>query len=274
MAFNTLLGKREICKMMLDHTAAKFALSSRLKILAEKYGYVAISVFGYPLDPVNRLRIRTVLRYLPAKGKILDVGCSFGVYDFELAKRNYDVTGIDTNIESIELANHIKKCLGFRNVRFIRSNILTNEFPAKQFNAIIMIEVLEHIREDDRAVRELNKILKNDGFIILSVPYAEEMEEYEDPVPACLTSGGTRVCIGKGGSHYRNGYNQEKLASLLESNGFTVMEWDYASMPKMLQKSMLWFPLTYPLSILFSPFWRKRLKLAAVAKKRAERVSI
>lgn len=202
MVFNTFLGKREICELMLGHTATKLVLSEKLRDIAKKWGYIPISLFGFPLDSVNRIRARTVFNYLSTKkerGSLLDVGSSFGVYSFELAKKGYDVIGIDTNKESINLANKIKRYVDFKNISFHHQNILNNDFPAKKFDVVIMIEALEHIKEDRKVIQEFNRILKDNGFIIISIPYAEEVEEYVEPIGACRTLKGDAVCIGDGG---------------------------------------------------------------------------
>lgn len=272
MVFNTLLGRKEICELMLDHTATKLVLAGKIRIIANKYGYIPISLFGFPLDPVNRIRARNIFNYLSRstkkeKGTLLDVGCSFGVYSYELAKIGYDVTGIDTNKESIDLANKIKRLLDFKNISFQHQNILSNDFPAKKFDLVIMIEALEHIKEDRKVIQEFNRILKDDGIVIISVPYAEEIEEYVEPIGACRTLKGDTVCIGDGGGHYRNGYNLRSLTSLLENNGFTVMHQSYTCIPKIFKKSIIWFPLVYPLSLLFARFSRNRFKLNICAKK-------
>ena len=268
-ALNTFLGKKEICELMLRHKAAQFIIPPKRRRLASKIGPTLIRICGYPLEPVSRIRARMIIRYLSSleRGLLLDVGCSFGVYSFELAKKGYDVIGIDTNKESINLASKIKRYVDFKNVFFHCQNILSNDFFAKKFDVISMIEVLEHIKEDRKVIQEFNRILKDDGIIIISVPYAQEVEEYVEPIGACRTLKGDTVCIGDGGGHYRNGYNLRSLTLLLENNGFAVMHQSYTCIPKAFQKSMVWFPLVYPLSLLFARFSRNCLKLSVIARK-------
>ena len=82
-----------------------------------------------------------------------------------------------------------------------------------------------------------------------------------------MTKNGTYVCIGEGGSHYRNGYNLDRMRTLLEKSGFTMVEWEYLCFPGWLESSVLSFPFKFPLSLLFTHFSRNRLKLIVIAKK-------
>jgi 2-polyprenyl-3-methyl-5-hydroxy-6-metoxy-1,4-benzoquinol methylase len=264
-----MLGRREICEAMLAHTAAQLGLSSFLKNLGGQYGPLYIKLFGYPFSIASRILARKTLKILDRNknGWLLDVGCSHGAFDFELARRGYHVIGVDINKESIGVGNKIRDSLGFKNITFHHMDIVSNDFPNKIFDVIIMFEALEHIKEDDRLIWEFRRILKDDGTVILSVPYAETVVEYNEPVGACMTKDGGYVCIGEGGRHYRNGYNMDRMRRLLEKNGFTSARWEYLCFPGWLESSLFSFPFKFPLSLLLTHFSRNRLKLVVIAKK-------
>lgn len=269
MVFNSFLGKKEIAEAMLGHTAAQYGLSSWLRALGRKYGFLYVKLFGYPFDPASRILARETLKLLERgeKGRLLDVGCSHGAFDFELAKRGFDVVGIDLNQESVEVGEKIKKALGVNNVTFRQMDISSNLFPGKCFDVVLVYETLEHIKNDSKALSEIYRILKEEGLLVISVPYAEEVQEYDEPLGACMTSQRSRICIGKGGGHYRNGYNLNTMRPLLEKNGFMLMHWNYICLSKWLESSVLTFPLKYPLSLLIVHFSKNRTKLKVVAKK-------
>jgi SAM-dependent methyltransferase len=269
MVYNSFLGKRKICEAMLEHTAAQFGLSSALRNIGEKYGALYIRLFGYPFSTASRILARKALKTLDKdkKGLLLDVGCSHGAFDFELAKRGYKVVGMDINKESIGVGDKIRDSLGFKNITFHHMDILSNDFPNKIFDVIIMFEALEHIKEDDQVIQEFRRVLKDDGTVIISVPYAERVEEYSEPLGACKTRDGDYICVGNGGSHYRNGYNLGRMQMLLEENGFTIMKCEYLCLPSCLESSILSFPFKFPLSLIFTHFSRNRLKLNVIAKK-------
>jgi len=269
MVYNGMLGSREICEAILGHTAAQVGISKWLGDIGKRFGSVYIKLFGYPPTTASRLLARKVLRVLTKdrKGVLLDVGCSHGAFIFELAKRGYSVVGVDINRESVEVGQKIQRHLGLKNVFFHHMDILSNHFPEKEFDVIMTFETLEHIKEDSKVISEFNRLLKDEGIIIISVPYAENVKEYLEPVGACRAKNGTYVCIGEGGSHYRNGYNLKKMKSILESNGFVITDWEYLCLPRFLEPSILSFRVKYPLSLLFANASRNRVKLKVTAQK-------
>lgn len=258
---------------MLGHTAARYGFPHWLQGIGKHWGFFYIKLFGYPFDTASRILARKTLRLLDGdeRGTLLDVGCSHGAFDFELARRGYSVIGIDTNQESIEVGSKIKEALGAGHVAFYRMDILDNCFDAKTFDVILMYETLEHIKEDARVLRELHRILKDGGTLLLSVPYSELAREYENPIGALKARGGGLVCIGEGGGHYRDGYDLEQMGALLEKSGFRMVTGEYVCFPKWLEASLFTFPFKFPLSLLWNRFSRNRMKVRVVAQKRQER---
>ena len=56
------------------------------------------------------------------------------------------------------------------------------QFPDNSFDAILCSHVLEHVRDDGRAMRELRRILKPGGWALLQVPVDGSRERtFEDP---------------------------------------------------------------------------------------------
>jgi 2-polyprenyl-3-methyl-5-hydroxy-6-metoxy-1,4-benzoquinol methylase len=273
MIYNRILGRREICEAMLGHPAAKMGISKWLGDIGKRFGFIYIKLFGYPPTTVSRILARKVLRALNknGKGSVLDVGCSHGAFSFELARRGHSVVGIDINRESVEVGQKIQRCLDLKNLCFYHMDILSNQFPEKQFDVIMMFEALEHIKDDSKVICEFNRLLKDEGILMVSVPYAKSVEEYGEPVGACRAKDGTFVCIGEGGSHYRNGYNLEKMKSVLERNGFAITDWEYLCLPRFLESSILSFPVKYPLSLLVAKVSRNPVKLKVTAKKAPRR---
>ncbi len=54
---------------------------------------------------------------------------------------------------------------------------LREVFETQRFDAVFLIEVLEHVSEPQRALAELRRVLKPGGKLILSVPYIFEMHD-------------------------------------------------------------------------------------------------
>ena len=54
----------------------------------------------------------------------------------------------------------------------MRGSVYALPFPDESFDCVIISEVLEHLREDDRALREITRVLKAGGVLAASVPRA------------------------------------------------------------------------------------------------------
>jgi len=119
---------------------------------------------------------------------------------------------------------------------------------------------LEHIKEDDLAIIELYRILKDGGIVFITVPHMERMVKYTEPTPAVKIKRGRSPYAPRGGMHFRNGYKLSSLSSLLKQNGFVVIAHNYTSVPNVLQRTIL-FPLAYPLSLIFGRFSGNHLYL-------------
>jgi SAM-dependent methyltransferase len=97
--------------------------------------------------------------------KILEIGCSGGPLLKLLVSRGYSgVVGIDNSKEAIQLC----KARGFKDV-FLMDGV-SPQFDCEEFDLIIASDVLEHIQDEERAVKEWKRVLKKGGIIICFVP--------------------------------------------------------------------------------------------------------
>lgn len=107
------------------------------------------------------------------KIKILDIGCGRGNISLPLASLNYQVLGVDLNKESITELNKKNK---FPNAQF-RVQDATKLDPEDKFDFIIASEVIEHIEKPEELLNSLKNILKNKGFLIITIPNGKSLEE-------------------------------------------------------------------------------------------------
>lgn len=49
-------------------------------------------------------------------------------------------------------------------------------FASKTFDAVVMAEVVEHLPEDYRALREVRDVIRDEGWLVLTVPYYHDAE--------------------------------------------------------------------------------------------------
>ncbi len=112
---------------------------------------------------LEKSKVNRILR--PKKGEfILDVGCGTGRYSFLADKAGAEVIGIDISKDMLSIAKKKVPC-----AKFIKGDITKNlPFSTKRFNKIICSLVLRHITDIGKLFGDLKRILKDDGFIIIT----------------------------------------------------------------------------------------------------------
>lgn len=111
---------------------------------------------------------------LQPQSLVLDAGCGSGRHLRALAKLpDLEIVGIDRNQSDLNDA-----LTGLRNMPdaltenfFVtRADIKNLPFESATFDCVICSEVLEHIPEHEKALKELVRVLKPEGNIVVSVP--------------------------------------------------------------------------------------------------------
>ena len=96
------------------------------------------------------------------KGKILDLGCGDGDYAKRLKDLGFNVIAGDIDVARFRYKNEIE---------FKHCDITKDlPFPADYFDYVLLIEVVEHLRNPYVVMPAINRILKKNGALILSTP--------------------------------------------------------------------------------------------------------
>lgn len=96
--------------------------------------------------------------------KLLDAGCGTGWFSAEAVKRGAKVTSMDVGQKLLkEVA---KKCDSKRVV----GSILKMPFKDNSFDYVVSSEVIEHVTDPDKALKELYRVLKPGGTLALTTP--------------------------------------------------------------------------------------------------------
>ena len=96
---------------------------------------------------------------------ILDAGCGEGFiadYIYNNTKIK-NITGIDINKDSLDFASSINK-----KIKYKKDDIYKLSFKDKQFDIVMTLEVLEHLDNPKKALKEIIRVAKKK--LIISVP--------------------------------------------------------------------------------------------------------
>lgn len=117
-------------------------------------------------------------KYTPEGGKVLDAGCGIGELERELDCERWRVTGVDISSDYIEHDRQQND-----QVQWVQCVIEHMPFPDGCFDTVVAVDVLEHVLHLDDAIRELLRVLKPGGYIIVRVPLEETIGGYVYPNP-------------------------------------------------------------------------------------------
>ncbi len=114
-------------------------------------------------------RARIIESYLentaagPRKSKILNVGCGTGG-TVTLLERY----GVVDNVDTSDVALAFMKQGGYRRLTKVTGTTLP--FADKTYDLVVAFDVLEHIKDENKALREWSRVLKDTGAVVLTVP--------------------------------------------------------------------------------------------------------
>ena len=100
--------------------------------------------------------------------RVLDLASGEGYGTHMLSREAEQVVGIDIDPQSVE---HATRRYSSDNVNFICGSIIDIPIEGQQvFDIIVCFEAIEHIKEHDKLLCEVRRLLKEDGLFIVSTP--------------------------------------------------------------------------------------------------------
>jgi SAM-dependent methyltransferase len=102
------------------------------------------------------------------EGRLLENGCGVGTYVEHLAPRTAFVVGMENDFDRALKAYQVG--LSHPNASILCAAGEELPFPADTFSVILSHEVLEHVQDDRTAVREMVRVLRHGGRMLIFVP--------------------------------------------------------------------------------------------------------
>lgn len=181
--------------------------------------------------PVTLLRWHTLKRVLESEIKegstIFDIGGYDGFISYNLKKLfpKLNITTID--IDKAGLQEAIE-----RGLNALYASAL--ELPIKDnlVDVVICLDIIEHVQEDCRLIKEISRVLKKGGKVILSTPM-------QNGISFPLISKEKSKIINKNWGHVRMGYELKELEILFKNDDLAI------------EKTLKYFNLFTKLAYLF-----------------------
>ncbi len=158
-----------------------------------------------------------------ARGSVrtLDAGCGSGCFSFYASSVGNEVVGVYFDGPKLASAKARGKMLEFPRLNFHARDLRELDKSASElglFDQIFSFDVIEHVMDHEKLVRDMASLLKPGGRLILTTPYKnyhpliwDKLSQVED------------------GGHVRWGYTFEELEELFRPHGLRLVERDYIS---------------------------------------------
>lgn len=126
------------------------------------------------------IRKQRVLELIDSQeGKILDIGCGPGIITEEIINKNYDYFGIDISPEMIEEARRkFSDYIFSSKINLSVGDITKIDFPDTYFDGITCMGLFEYLGDFNMALKETNRALKQNGFLIVTAPLKYQLDRF------------------------------------------------------------------------------------------------
>ncbi|WP_440999329.1 class I SAM-dependent methyltransferase [Fodinibius sp. SL11] len=195
--------------------------------------------------------IRKILRQFGSKlddkgeWKLFDAGSGFGQYDRFILQEfnNVTVQAIDVKKDYLEDSRrYFEEEIKTGRISFKQEDLLEIDYE-DTFDFVICVDVLEHIEEDIKVMKNIHRSLQKKGYFLMHSPsiYSEEDADGDESFVD---------------EHARPGYSKNDISQKLENSGFKVVDVAYTYGPK--------GHLAWELIIKYPMLWLNKIKLWAL----------
>jgi SAM-dependent methyltransferase len=122
-------------------------------------------------NPIFNHRVKTFMRVTGLRsGLILDVGCGSGILMKKLSDRGFNVEGVEISESDID---YVREAFGYN---VFHGTLKEAGLKENYYDAVILFYLLEHLFNPAEAGKEIFRILKPGGWIVVAVPLIDSWQ--------------------------------------------------------------------------------------------------
>jgi len=173
----------------------------------------------------NEKRLHLLYPFAPPNShlKLLEIGCMHGLFLSQARDKGYAVNGLDLSISAVKLAE--EKLAGK-----VKLGTLDNKIDNCTFDIICAFNVIEHMDDPHVFIREANRVLCKDGYLMLETPSQDSIYHYSMFLMARIfPHKNNEIGINPGGHIYK--FGKKAWSNILSNNGYKVVMMKSVSTP-------------------------------------------
>jgi SAM-dependent methyltransferase len=157
--------------------------------------------------PDNLRALEILNQYFPQRGRLLEIGSYLGIFLDRIRSTGWDVTGLEP---FHTVAEYSRKNY---NLNVVGKLLPEAKFPDNSFDAVIMLHVIEHLPNPSEYIREIRRIIKSGGMLVVETPRFDSL--------MFKVMGRRERSLSNCDGHIYF-FTVPSLSALLERNGFKV----------------------------------------------------
>lgn len=130
----------------------------------EEWRKMMLSIFLRSLDAIES-------RNFIHRGTLLDIGCGYGFFLEMARQRGWCVSGIEPCL-------HARKYAELNGIKIDSGSLFERGYQDETFDAVTAFYVLEHLPDPLKYLKEINRILKPGGLLLVRLPHTTPLVKF------------------------------------------------------------------------------------------------